>query len=309
MKMHRAEKTAGVSVVSAGRAAITAVLAVGLCGCVGVVPVAQTDVGSDMPERTSPIVVGQSTRPDVHALLGKPWLASEYWRFDAFRIVGRDVGVLVAVMPLPVPAVDKATAVVLVSYGSDGIVNGREFAIANDASVLGPRSDTTAELDVGEVRLTAGEAGQDFVSVSAARRDEFLGRQAGTDQCRLLVGCEDYWCGLRVGLDGHEPVDMPYRESTYHYGLLLLEMAPGEHQLSIRSAGMSHGFDAKSDFSCARGEQINANVQLEYDRISWPRSHSKATIALTRDMPPAFRDRRLLIWGQGRWLVAAEPGP
>jgi hypothetical protein len=89
---------------------VGALTALALGGCIGI-PLHISSVEEDLPKKAAPIVVGQAARAQVRQALGEPLIASEYWRFDAFRISDWNVGVAVRDLQLRATAKETFLAV------------------------------------------------------------------------------------------------------------------------------------------------------------------------------------------------------
>ena len=76
-------------------------------------------------KRTVSVRIGESSRADVQAALGEPWLLSTFWRFDVFRAEDEqtEVDFLVAIWPVPIGVFTmKVGGYVLVAYDPAGRV-------------------------------------------------------------------------------------------------------------------------------------------------------------------------------------------
>src|SRR5512141_1233754 len=94
-----------VSRIRKPRGAVTRVAAVLaalplFAGC-GTMQVKESALAAgSLRQQTAPIVVGQSSRTSGRVQLGKPWVTSEYWRFDLFRWTDQ-ISELMVVMLIP----------------------------------------------------------------------------------------------------------------------------------------------------------------------------------------------------------------
>lgn len=291
-----------------------AVLAFLLGGCGVEIPITKSTVEADLPARDSPIEAGKSDRAAVRQLLGEPWVASDDWRFDLFRVSDSNVTAPVMfVFWWPVPlgvAVDQITGYVLVTYDADGRVVQHEHGFARDPTVYDSGSgDVSAHLVAGDLRFGADQdENEAFLSVAAQQRDDYLRAHSSQGRCTVLIGCEDYSGGVRFAIDGHPSLPTPDKDSTFHSALRIAQVSAGPHRIEISPMGSHDKFQAMSDIVCSAGETIYGMIRLEYEQRAWFSEKWRATITVSREMPEAFRDRRLLIWGNGKWLLPQEPG-
>ncbi len=111
-----------------------------LGGCETELPVSKTTVEADLVSKLSSVEAGKSDRVSMRKFLGAPWITSQYWQFDLFRVSGREVSAPVMfVLWWPVPmgvAVDQVTAYAVVTYDAAGLVVEHQHAFAYDPSVF-----------------------------------------------------------------------------------------------------------------------------------------------------------------------------
>jgi hypothetical protein len=297
--------------------ALVTALVLWLGGCAVSVPVKETAVEEELPDKASGIVVGQSDRTAVRAQLGEPWLTSDYWRFDLFRVAGRNVSAPVMfVFWWPVPlgvAVDTMIGYVLVAYDADGRVAAEQHGFAHDPSIFsegaGFASGTQIESADLQFKTADDQVDHAFLSVGPERRDSFLRAYPSRDGCRLLLGCAGWNCSARVAIDGQPAVEL--QGSTVK--LDIRELTPvrsgaGHHRVQITPAGIGSKFEAATEFSCTAGETLYGLIELEVEKIKFLGKEFSAAINVSTEIPEAFRDRGLLVWGEGQWLVPQEPG-
>jgi len=106
--------------------------------------------------------VGIGVVAAIRQRLGEPWLASEYWRFDLFRLTGEDV-----------------RGYVLVYYDESGHASayGKGVTHGENLSWRTPmEGEDSILLIAGEVRFAVETSSHTpSVLISAARRDEYPG--------------------------------------------------------------------------------------------------------------------------------------
>ena len=128
-----------------------------------------------------------TNRDGVHALLGTPWLASETFGVEVYRLQGKQRNLMVIFAPYPVPVPfpsDKIEAYSLVVYGADGNVSAR----ASDYVRAGVGEPPTLILRAGDFQFV--HYLRDTLTVPLARY--LLARAATTSDptCTVLVGVD-----------------------------------------------------------------------------------------------------------------------
>jgi len=307
---------------------LAAVLALALSAC-GEVPIHESDIGMSLQEKTAPIVVDQTDRAAVRQLLGEPWLASEYWRFDLFRLSGKDVRALVVLVPLPVPAgvfSDEVRGYVLVNYNANGKVSAFDRGVTHGEN-LSWRTPVEGE---DSILLMAGENGfavessnhTPSVFVSATRRSDYLSAPQPGDKCTVLVGCKQDQCSNTLVLDAGAPRPLPGALSrirkTAEGGIEVLTqtwlapltLQPGQHRLEIPSNALTT-LQASTEFSCGAGDLVYAAIEVKSGDKGQAWHHRKTqvhgSIDVSGAMPEAFLEQPMLIWRGDEWLVPKEP--
>lgn len=162
--------------------------AIALAGCAAAMPVGKPSV--DMPAemaRSAEFDTHPSTRADVHAKLGEPWLASEALGVEVYRLQGKQHNVLVVFAPWPVPVPnfsDKLEVYTLVVYDADGRVAARASGFAQ-APFPEP---STVILRAGEFEFV--HELRDTLSVSLDRYRQLRAASAAGPACTVLAGCD-----------------------------------------------------------------------------------------------------------------------
>ncbi len=290
--------------------AATVVLALSVSGC-GELQVQESEIATSLPQKTAPIVLGQTDRADVRQGLGKPWLSSEYWGFDLFRVSDSNVSMIVIL--IPVWAVfDSSKGYVLVSYDASGKVVAYGTDVARRGSLYAGTPDEAAAAHAGDVRFAAsGDGDEAFVAVASARRDEYLLSHPPEDGCGLLVGCLGDWCGARVAIDGRSTIAMPDALTRWLPAVAPVRVMPGNHRVEVSPSRWSYSFAAETEFSCVTGESLYVVIDFpsgEDPVVGGFRRKFPATVTISREMPGAFQEQGMLIYGNGAWLVNEKPG-
>ena len=272
--------------------------------------------GRDGPaKKTSPITVGKSDRESVRALLGQPWIGSDYWRFDLFRLTGRDaaIGLLWVLVPVPFANVDTTTAYVLVTYDAEGRVSDRRHGLAYDESMF--ETHMAASVRV----VSEGHAGfayederkRGWVHVSADRRRAYMGDYRSPTSCSLLVGCTEDWCQTQFAIDGGSAQPLPDTVEGGIQGVVMVALVPGEHRIDVRRLSLlAPEIKAHASFSCAAGERRYAAIQIvreAYQKAEHTRYRLHGDVIVTAEVPPLLAAQPLMIWREDQWLVPQEP--
>ncbi len=305
--------------------AATVVLALSVSGC-GELQVQESKIETSLPQKTAPIVVGETDRATARQLLGAPWIASDYWRFDLFRMTDKDAR-LVVMLVVPIGASsDDVHGYVLVSYDESGHVAAYNSGVThgeNLSSRLPMEGEDGLLLMVGD-RGFAVESSSHTPSVliSAARRDDYRRTLESGENCTVLVGCVQEQCSNALVVDGGEARALPgvlrriRREPAGGIEVLTqswlapLTLPPGRHRLEIPPNVLTT-LEASAEFSCAAGDLLYAAIEIESGDASQAWKHWKAqvhgSIDVSAQSPETFREQPMLIWRDGQWLVPQEP--
>jgi hypothetical protein len=288
--------------------ALGALAALALGGCFGI-PVHRSSVEEDLPKKTAPIVVGQTDRVDVRRVLGEPWVSSDYWGFDLFRISDWNGWLGVFFIYVPIGGFERVNGYLLVSYDAGGRVS------AFDKGVTSKSTDATGS---NGLRLAAAELGfivegdtvPPVLAVSSALRDQYLRERAPRDRCTAVVGCPIGSCSSNLSLqvDEGQAWSLPYSSDPVppiaRNRLEPETLAPGEHRVRLIEPAFRGGSKTWADkrFGCAAAE-VWYGLLLDNET-----SGTNDVIKLSRDMPETFREQPMLIWRDGKWLVPQELG-
>ena len=315
---------------SVGRAlgiAATVAFALMISGC-GELPVQESKIETSLPQKTASIVVGETSRATVRQLLGAPWLASDYWRFDLFRMTDRDARLVAVMLVVPIGASwDDVHGYVLVSYDESGHVAAYGSGVThgeNLSSRLPSEGEDGLLLMVGDQGFAVESSSHTpSALIPAARRDEYLRTLESGESCTVLVGCVQERCSNALVVDGGEARALPGVllrirrkpaggiEVLTQPWLAPLTVRPGEHRLEIPPNALTI-LKASAEFSCAAGDLLYAAIEIESGDASQAWKHLKAQVHGSIDVsvqrPETFRELPMLIWRDGQWLVPQEPG-
>jgi len=245
----------------------------------------------------------------VREVLGEPLIASKYWRFDAFHMTDTNVGVVVFPPYVPVPAWTKEEAYALVSYAEDG-------RVADTASTwrlggvwsIGHGKDTEAVASSVRLKVSGGTL---FLTASSQRGDEYLRGYPAQERCRVVIGCAGDSYDAEVKIDGKPAFELGGLATPLASGLAVMEIAPGKHSVEVASISSEAKLSAATELVCGAGDRRYVALRLKHDDAATGYGSSRKFVGqleVSGEMPEEFQDRGLLIWGNGRWLVPAEPG-
>jgi hypothetical protein len=277
---------------------IAAISALALGGCIGV-PLHISSVEEDLAKKADLIIVGDTDRAQVRQRLGELLLASDYWRFDAFRITEYNAGVLVFAGGIPVPAWNREDGYTLVAYDEHGRVADIQYGLRSGGMAL-DAPDDRASIAVTARDLQLRATGKEtFLAVPPSRRDEYLHDVPAGERCRVLIGALDSIRKVTLLVDGQPGPQLP---ETMSDTLLLLQLAPGRHRLEV--AGDGAATSGMSELQCAAGDLLYVALQTLSDAGGSRRP--SVQLALSSERPFGFEYQALLIWGNGNWLVPQE---
>lgn len=172
-----------------GQRSVFVVVVLLLAGCAVTTPVGQPSVDVEAAQvRAAEIDSQPTTRDGVHALLGQPWLSSEAFDVEVYRLQGKQHNLMVIFAPYPVPLPafsDKLEAYTLVTYGADGQVKEKAFGFVS-ASFGSP---PTLILRTGDVEFVHGFG--DTISVPMERYLKVSAARTTGPSCTVLLGCDE----------------------------------------------------------------------------------------------------------------------
>jgi hypothetical protein len=264
------------------------VLACALSACIGV-PLHTSSVEKDLPEIAASIVAGETDRTHVRQALGEPIISSQYWRFDAFRITEWNTGVIVFGGGIPVPVWDKEDGYILVAYDERGRAAEVQYGLRSYDWSVGEQPAAVTVRDL-QLRATGKEA---FLAVPPDRRDQYLHDVPTGDRCRVLIGAVEWISDIALVVDGRPGPALP---KTMNDTLLVLNLTPSSHRIEFPGTA-----PAIANVRCESGKTY-------YIAVKPSTSHKRSIeFNLSTEAPYGFAYQALLIWGNGQWLVDAEP--
>jgi hypothetical protein len=284
---------------------------VALGGC-GSGPVRESKVQPTLEQETVGIIVGQSDRSQLRKQLGEPWMSSQYWSFDLFHLSDRRVVMAMMLVPVWVSVAD-VNGYVLVSYDAAGKVAAYERGFTSEQAIF---EDPNSSRDAVQVRagpITFGDTADrdaSFIAVGPKRRDRYLQDYPSRADCTVIVGCANDWCATKFEIDDGPSLRLTDTVARFDAAVAPVRVKPGLHRVVFKSIKFGVSFDVNASLSCAAGE--TRYVALDTGLPGPPGAsmrHPHATVAVSPDMPQAFREQSMLIFREGKWLVPAEPGP
>ena len=282
-----------------------------IAGCSGVGS-QLSPMGEDLGKQAAAIVVGESDRESVRALLGAPWLTSDYWHFDLFRSTDRDSAVFYLAFVPVARASQDVRGLMLVTYATDGAVTAFDSGLARGGNILGPASRQTATLRASGVAYWESEDGESFyLAVDSTLANAQLEHFDGDERCRMLVATVGDYCSLRVAVDDQHPMVLPPHSDRFPPSLLPVELKPGLHTLRFTSGRWACSFETGKQISCAPGKSSCVNVALTMGprATGWQFKQAYSADLTVSDQPlDPDCDYGLIIYANGRWLVPQEPG-
>lgn len=286
--------------------ALNGLLALALAGCIPIT-LHESKLEETARQSIATVVVGETTRAQVREALGEPVVASEFWRFDAFRMKDANVGVVVFPPYVPIPAWTTEEAYAIVSHAEDGrVADAAWLSRASGIWSIGNGENLAA--GSGSVRVHS-YYGTLLLAAAPERRDAYWRDFPPHDRCRVAIAVTGYSYDARIRIDGKSKVAFPRLVMPLSLGLVTVELAPGRHR--IEATGTDAKFSAATEFECGAGDHRFVSLVLEHDEAatgdgSWKQLDARFDVS--SDMPEALREQRLLISVDGQWLVPQEPG-
>lgn len=285
---------------------VGALASLALAGCIPIT-LHESKLEETVPESIATVAVGETTRAQVREALGEPLIASEFWRFDAFRMKDANVGVVVFPPYVPIPAWTTEEAYALVSYAEDGRVADAAW-ISRASGIWSIGNGENVVAGAGTVRIRS-YYGTLLLLASPERTDAYWQHHPSRDRCQVVIGVAEYTYDARLKVDGRSDVAFPRRGTPLSTGLVAFEIPAGRHQ--IEAVGTDAKFSAATELECGAGDRRYVSLRLEHDEAatgygSW--KQLDARLEVSSAMPEALREQWLLIWADRQWLVPQEPG-
>jgi hypothetical protein len=265
-------------VLATARTVLTSLLGVMLGGCIGF-PVHVSSVRNDLPSMTAPIVAGETDRASVQSRLGEPLIGSDYWRFDAFRITERNVGMIVFGGGIPVPVWDKEEGYILIAYDPEGRTADVQYGIRSGGNWAGGEPSGPASVTVTGRDLQLRASGKEtFLAVPPSRWNQYLQDLPSGEECLVLIGAPDSISGLALLVDGQPGPQLP---KTIYETLIPVRLVPGRHRIEVRRSGAAKA--GASEIQCVAGETHYAALRISPD--AGDSKHSSIELVTTLAAP------------------------
>ena len=285
-----------------------AVLVVGIYGCGPVFFPMSPEKVTAYIESSFSIKKGETTRNQVHELLGAPWINSRLWQVDVFHFSEKKLtpGIVFALIPA-FPTVEKVhwDGYVLVTYDDNNRVSAFDsgkfpepyrdklLIQANDMTLRYIYNKTYAELKtyaevkIGELALLTG----------GRRLTAGLNLLHKANTCTLVVACDqEYGCPDRFSVEDESAtkVDINPRwvlRIVSHLGgisapaLYPIILPAGKKRLTVSNDGLRDKSETILDCS---------DEDVRYAII-----HRKAPLHITENMPEDLLSYNIIIWRRG----------
>ncbi len=168
------------------RLILVALTACALCSCATGGPIGKPTIDVEAAQaRAAEIDKFPINRDGVHALLGTPWLVSDTFGVELYRLQGKQRNLMVIFAPYPVPVPfpsDKLEAYSLVVYGADGNVSAR----ASDYVRAAPGEPPALILRAGDFQFV--HSLRDALSVALTRYLQVRAAHTARPTCTVLLG-------------------------------------------------------------------------------------------------------------------------
>ncbi len=327
------EGLTGKPIGHTGRVGCLALACAALGGCWGFgIPVKEDTRVNRQAESSVTIRIGESTRVDVRAALGEPWLRSDFWRAELYRADDKRmevefIGVIIYPVPIGVFS-EKVHGYVLVTYDtadrvsqlSAGSVHEGLIATNEDKWLMLRADDVTFAIDVGRAKPRPA-----LVADSTRLREYLAGREHAAS-CTLVAACtEDAGCPDEVAIDAGKPFNpspvtvlcalagpCPAGTRTPGYEvngkgfvnvpvLHVISVPPGPHRLVITSSVLDGR--GEESFECAAGQILYGSVRSRVEGASWWSSGKlQATVTFAAATPESRDGQSIVLYRNGQWL-------
>jgi len=271
----------------------------------------RADLQPRLEQAVASIEPGRSDRAAVRAALGSPWLSSEILGVDAFRLDAKTYApslLVVAVpypVPVPVPKWESGSGFVLVTYDTDGLVEGVAHGL-DEAQPAGPSQALPAPRVTDVVRtdgvavaylsMNPATKGLPVVTVDPERRRR-LTAPADALSCRVLIGCfecDPLLLYLPVGLllDGYPPL-------TDRQQVTPIRLEPGKHEFFLPAKGQDE--EAKAVFDCTAGQVLYATFLPTTTHRTWHLARTRWTVSIATGLDAPHDAAPLVLDESGAW--------
>ena len=330
-------KKPSIGWISTRAAALPLALAV-LAGCSFGVPLKKATLTAEQAERSATIRLGESTRAEIHAALGEPWLRSDFWGLELYRADDKRTELefaVVIVVPVPMGVFsEKQHGYVLVSYDAAGCVSKVSSGVTSDG-FLADAGEKWLTIRADEITFAVDPVRTKLRSTLLAdsgRLPSYLDGRRRADRCTLLAFCaEDRGCPDEISVDGGEPLDSSPITALCSPGapcptgtalaeaeidgkkllrvpvLHAIDLAPGRHRVRMASSVIPGS--GETSFDCSTGDVLYGFVASHVEGASfWSKGELRAIMTFSPGAPELLRPFSFVLYRNGRWLVDPEPG-
>lgn len=290
---------------------IIGVITTAVSGCIGVPLKESTMMEEEVPRKETALVIGETERIQVREVLGEPMIASDFWRFDVFRLSDDHYGLGLFFIYLPVPLWEKIEAYILVSYDENGRVAdyGSGHRARGPISAIEEGESDEVMFNVGDLQLWTSDD-ELYIAADSKRRDEYLDGMVAEGTCRLLVDCKSCDIPIRVNVSVRLPMSdsETLRRATplesrdmRPSSISVVKLDAGSYRVDFEPLADGRPLLASGQFDCISGATHYALLQVgdTGERV--------ASVEITSEKPLDRQVQPILIYKNGRWLVDAEP--
>lgn len=303
-----------------------------IAGCVvtGVV-LKEPSLDRQQAEQSATIRPRESTRADVRAALGVPWLESDLWRTDLYRADDDHTELAFWWLPWPVPIGPYSKnhhSYVLVAYDGSDRVAELSSAVAYDGS-LAEWGEGWLAIRAGDLTFLIEVQGTEPVLLAdSSRLSGYLAARSRSDGCTLVVAClQNEDCPDKVTIDDGKSFDTNEITGAWPTNgscpwnsigkasplcaewvsvpvLHAISLPPGQHRLRM-SIGLHDG-RGEAAFECTAGQVVYGSVNSRPEgETSWwsGKVDLRSTATLSPVAPEGLETRSLVLYRDGRWLV------
>jgi uncharacterized protein YceK len=268
---------------------------------------------ADYTESSMTIRQGETTRAQVHELLGAPTISSHSWKVDIHRISGKQftLGVMTAFLVPLFPWAENVywDGYVLATYDD----NDRVRAFASGKVARGDKLLLQANgVTLTHIRGKNLKEDELVLFANGESLTPYLKLRGKEDVCTLIVACErGADCPDRFSIEDERAptavIDPRFvRKGDFYKGVIPvpvmypIRLSPGENRLVI---GNSDSLDrSETGFTCRAGGVCYATIQSKV--ITGGKRQS--AVRLTESMPEDWSGYNVIIWRESGVLVLEE---
>lgn len=294
-----------------------------LTGCVPIVSTVETygleeEVTSEQVAKlTADLRRGEARREELHRSLGMPFARSESWGIELYRTVDKDTysTVLFALVPMPVAApiwigtTDKV-AYLLVVYDRNGKVTAYDTGYYVEYIAGEYRQPEKRDAQAGgflfesRALLYDYDPANEWLYAPLEETDAVLSTPPQKGHCTLFVTNEV--SNIRLLIDDEVAMEQSWcTEENQTNGFISLPLTAGMHQIKVLPPSrLDYTGELKSNVDCQEGQRYFAEIESE---LVHSKSYFKpfvltGHIQITDTPTPLFRERRLILFHNNRWI-------